>query len=246
MRKLISILFLNFCAVLSSCTSFEPKPKTSLTIDDLENQNPTAKITCFYNYVFVDDETHCGVGLINNKIVTRYEKYEKTGYNTSIFNTKSINKTVFKVTKEAGVPFAYGIEANKSLDYSFDRQKTYRVYLNGDSAESIEILDKEKPSTWIDQTKTVLPSIQDIDNLKEGMSLDEVVNCLGKPQREVGNGAIVFEFDLKDSDSCLDVWFKNDIEKEREYCQENNIEIFGTHFLNVLNYKLSAKNNTST
>ena len=42
------------------------------------------------------------------------------------------------------------------------------------------------------------------------MSFTEVVNLIGHPQREIGSGAIIYEFDLSDGTACAVYFIPND------------------------------------
>ncbi len=51
---------------------------------------------------------------------------------------------------------------------------------------SLDGLDKEDAETWFDEEKTDLPTLEQCRQISVGMSFDEVLRKLGKPQRYVG------------------------------------------------------------
>lgn len=70
----------------------------------------------------------------------------------------------------------------------------------------IEGLVKEDHATWFDEEKTDLPDLAQCQKISVGMSLDEVIKKIGKPQRDIGHGTWVFQFDINDG-SILTVSF---------------------------------------
>ena len=75
-----------------------------------------------------------------------------------------------------------------------------------------EGIDKEDIDTWFDVNKTDLPSLEECREITAGMSFDQVIRKIGKPQREIGHGAIIFQFDVDDG-SVFTVSFEKDPEK---------------------------------
>lgn len=67
---------------------------------------------------------------------------------------------------------------------------------------------KEDIYTWFDINKTDLPSPEKCKNIRVGMSLNQVISEIGKPQRDIGSGVSLFQFDLDDG-SILTVTFNN-------------------------------------
>ena len=81
-----------------------------------------------------------------------------------------------------------------------------------DEEPTVEGIDKTDRYTWFDLNKSDLPNLKDCKEVKKGMSLNQVINLLGKPQREVGYGAVLLQFDLDDG-SILTITFVDDSEK---------------------------------
>lgn len=57
---------------------------------------------------------------------------------------------------------------------------------------------KEDIYTWFDMNKTNLPGLEKCKKIQVGMSLNQVISEIGKPQRDIGSGVPLFQFDLDD------------------------------------------------
>lgn len=77
---------------------------------------------------------------------------------------------------------------------------------------TVEGIDKTDPYTWFDVNKADLPSLKECQEITEGMSLNQVIRKIGKPQREIGYGTMILQFDVDDG-SVLTVSFVEDMEK---------------------------------
>ena len=73
-------------------------------------------------------------------------------------------------------------------------------------------IDKEDIYTWFDMNKTDLPSLEKCKKIKASMSLNQVISEIGKPQRDIGYGALLFQFDLDDG-TIFTVTFVQDLNK---------------------------------
>ena len=78
-----------------------------------------------------------------------------------------------------------------------------------------EGINKTDVYTWFDSAKTDLPSSEMCQEITKGMSLNQVIKKLGKPQREIGYGAVLLQFDLDDG-SILTITFVDDVEKRKD------------------------------
>ncbi|MDE7107386.1 MAG: hypothetical protein K2O39_03600, partial [Clostridiales bacterium] len=83
---------------------------------------------------------------------------------------------------------------------------------NTDDDITVVGIDKQNIYTWFDTNKTDLPSLEKCKKIKAGMSLNQVISEIGKPQRDIGYGACLFQFDLDDG-SVLTVTFDKDLNK---------------------------------
>ncbi len=86
-------------------------------------------------------------------------------------------------------------KGDQSGDESARDSETYGRLPDGGAAQGI---DKDDPYTWFEGDKKTLPSRAQCGEITVGMRLDEVIRKLGKPQRDVGYGACLFQFDVAD------------------------------------------------
>ncbi|MDE7167271.1 MAG: hypothetical protein K2O28_00290 [Clostridia bacterium] len=93
-----------------------------------------------------------------------------------------------------------------------------------DDNYSLDGFDLENIETWFDEEKTDLPSLKQCQKITVGMSLTEVVRKIGKPQRDIGYGAIIFQFDIDDG-STLTVWFNYKYSDNNSDATENDTNI---------------------
>lgn len=78
---------------------------------------------------------------------------------------------------------------------------------SGSCEKSLNVeFDPNNPETWFDETGGGQIDIRDIEQLQTGMSLDETIEILGKPKRDVGSGVVIMEWDMV-SGTHLDVYF---------------------------------------
>lgn len=83
----------------------------------------------------------------------------------------------------------------------------------GDDEEiTAEGIVKSNVYTWFDINKTDLPTREACREISVGMSLNQVIRTIGKPQRDFGYGAWILQFDLADG-SIFTVTFVLDLEK---------------------------------
>lgn len=195
----------------------------------------------FYdNLVFAkDNQNH--VFVTNDDKIIKHYKYPVVEFNESSYDN-ICNKNIIDAVEYIGIPSYAGISSELSLDYSYNDGYIRRLKLtkndDGLFINGVEVLDKENPQTWFDPEKTALPSIEQCGQISVGMSLDEVVRKIGKPQRDIGFGAILFQFDI-DNGLTLTIWFDLDVEKENEYVHNNpNASVYGTHALYVGEFEI--------
>ncbi len=77
------------------------------------------------------------------------------------------------------------------------------------SDSTAEGIDKNDPYTWFDPAKDVLPTREQCEEIVPDMRLNEVIKKLGKPQRDIGYGAVLYQFDVADG-SVFTVRFRKD------------------------------------
>ncbi len=189
----------------------------------------------FEELAFAEDQKN-HVFVIQDGEIAEHYSYEKQIYYDGSFDSVR-NKSMVEAVETIGIPSFRGRSDSLSLDYSFNDGYIRRVSLvreDGElTVESVETLDKENVLTWLDPDKQPLPTREQCEGIVVGMSLDEVVFHIGKPQREVGYGAILYQFDV-DGGGILEIRLELDVERENELVHDNpNVHIYGTHFLYV-------------
>ena len=70
--------------------------------------------------------------------------------------------------------------------------------------------------TWFSSEINKNLTEEDAKEIKQGMRLDETVNLIGRPQRDVGSGTHVLEWDLK-SGKVINIGFVLDFSLLHEY-----------------------------
>ena len=85
----------------------------------------------------------------------------------------------------------------------------------GEDDVTVAGIDKNDPYTWFDVNKTDLPSLETCRAITRRMSLNQVIGKLGKPQRNVGSDAFLFQFDLDDG-FILTITFDIDLWKQEQ------------------------------
>ena len=169
--------------------------------------------------------------------VCQYESFNQTNLDSN--NIVQINKgdNIFDVVSKIGLPSYEGVQTSTSLDFAKSESIICRITFDVNNSEMIvnnyEVLDKEEPETWFDENKTILPTLEMAKKIQLGMSLDDVVFILGKPQRDVGSGRTIFEFNLSDGESFYTTMINN-VALENEYRETHETRVYGTHFLYVI------------
>ena len=111
------------------------------------------------------------------------------------------------VIKKVGFPRFCGITGENNLDFGIKEENVFRIYFSiENSFVSYEEIPYAYPEIWLDPNKTDLPSREDADLLRVGMSLDDVVYLIGKPQVPSGSGAVIYNFSLNDGSTLLTWW----------------------------------------
>ncbi len=188
----------------------------------------------FEDLAFAEDgKNH--VFVIRGGEIAEHYSYEKQVYRDGSFESVR-NKSMIEAVETIGIP-SYAGAGELSLDYSFNDGYIRRVKLSREGGEltvnEVERLDKEDPATWLDPEKTSLPTKEQCEQITVGMSLDEVVALIGRPQRDVGSGAILYQFDVEGG-AILQIRFDLDVEQENKYVHDNpNAHIYGSHCLCV-------------
>lgn len=157
-----------------------------------------------YNFIYFDD----GSGVLQSK-ETSEVLFETPDYT---FNSSNINEiengdALITLIEQIGFPRFLGVSSTYSLDFGNSDSDIYRIFFSGEMrCLDIELLDYDDPSSWIDADKKDLPTLDDLEDIEIGMSLDEVISIIGKPQGSVGYGSIMFTFSIDDGSMLLTRW----------------------------------------
>lgn len=65
------------------------------------------------------------------------------------------------------------------------------------------VFDKKNPNTWFEENGKNVITHKDIEQLKIGMSLEQVIDILGKPQKDEGSGAIIFVWKMESNEKLI-------------------------------------------
>lgn len=217
----------------NSFTKSEIKEKfNSLDFDYTEYLNHSFFTYEHLNYVFEYDD-------FGN--VVRYDSFKEQTLNEKNVNQVHSGDDIFEVVSKIGLPSFEGLQSDISLDFAKSEYLICRIHFENNEQKLLvsatEILDKENPSSWFDINKIDLPGIEDAKKIKAGMSLDHIVSILGKPQRDIGSGAIIFEFDLSNCQKA-DIHLINNTELENAYVKENTTKVYGTHYLYAVSVRI--------
>ncbi|MCI6357299.1 MAG: hypothetical protein MR766_01525 [Erysipelotrichaceae bacterium] len=238
--SIISSLFILMTMV--SCTNDNNSNSISLDFnncskDDVRKYIDSSDYFEYSNYSFFTYENKDVVLKYDDlDNVCQYESFNKATLDLN--NIALINKgdNIFDVVSKIGLPSYEGVQTSTSLDFAKSVTILCRITFDEDNLEMLvnnyEILDKDDPEAWFDENKTILPTLKMAKKVKYGMSLDEVVFILGKPQRDVGSGAFIYEYNLSDGQSFYTSLFNND-ELEKEYEETHGTKIYGSYFLYV-------------
>lgn len=144
---------------------------------------------------------------IQKKQVKFYLRPPDCTFNSSNINEIGNDDSLITLIEQIGFPRFLGVSSTYSLDFGNSDSDIYRIFFSDEMlCSDIELLDYGDPSTWIDAGKKDLPTLSDLENIEIGMSLDEVISIIGKPQGSVGYGSIMFSFSIDDGSTLLTRW----------------------------------------
>lgn len=167
-----------------------------------------------YSFAYFDD----GSGALYSKETSKV-LFETPDYTFNSLNINEIGKgdSLITLVEQIGFPRFLGVSSTYSLDFGYSNSDIYRIFFSNEMlCSDIELLDYNDPSTWIDVDKKDLPTLSDLENIEIGMSLDEVVSIIGKPQGEAGYGAIMFTFSIDDGSTLLTSWNPGEYDSKNE------------------------------
>lgn len=115
------------------------------------------------------------------------------------------------IIKNIGFPRFLGEYECRNLDFGKPNDDIYRIAFNDDFSMKFDWarIPYWAPSAWCSDRKNCLPSIQDTEKLKIGMTLDEVVEAIGKPQLAKSGWPAAYYFDLAGGNTLITTWNTN-------------------------------------
>ncbi len=244
-QKIFIVLGFSTMNLMVACSSLSKLPnhlEIGISISDVKRMYQDTNLLYFQNYIlFNENEQNIVLKFDDFNLIEQINYISKVDFNNEYFSELKEETKLVDVIKKIGMPTFIGLEQNPSLDFANNENSIYRIYFSkkGDDFVSKEriILNKNDPTSWFDENKSNLPSEEDIKCIKLGMSLEEIVTILGKPQRDIGSGAFLFEFDLS-SGKKLEALFVNNDEKENEYIKDHETIAFGSHYLYLVDYSV--------
>ncbi len=136
---------------------------------------------------------------------------------------KKQNDVMFRAVGELEADILEKAEASRAGAGSRRRRKPHKLILPiaatllfmafmvfASSAEDIfRIAWTSDPNDWFDPSGGNVVQREAAEQICVGMSFDEIVNRIGKPQRDVASGLIIFSWDIKNNEYLV-VWFNAD------------------------------------
>lgn len=181
-------------------------------------------------YILNENSTNYVIEVNPNDKVESLVEYPAVSFSEEEFVKVDENYSLQESVKYLSMPKYIGLSNTNSLDFGVLDQDIFRIHYQEKDGKlmfnSKEQLDHLKPQTWFDENKTALPSSDDVEPIKIGMSIDTVVSLIGKPQRDVGYGAFIFEFDMKDGKVFRTYWL----------LENTRYEPYSGTYLNLINF----------
>lgn len=149
------------------------------------------------------------VGNAQNPIGTQTQLEQSL--NESSTQTKTVDKdkpaAVTPVSPKPIFPPLFGVSVVPPLHFS---EKEWNVFasrlLKQNPISRSKLFDPSDKDTWFNPFQMILPSVEDTQRVKLGMTIGEVVLILGKPQIQVGFGSIFLAFYLSNGQVFLAWW----------------------------------------
>lgn len=249
LKKIFIVLSFSTMNLMVACSSLSKLPdhlEIGISISDVKRMYQDINLVYFQNYIlFNENEQNIVLKFDDSNLIEQINYIPKVDFNNEYFLELKNETKLIDVIEKIGMPTFIGLEQSPSLDFANNESNIYRIFFSkkGDGFVSREtiILDKDDPNSWFDENKLTLPSEEDIKNIKLGMSIEEIVTILGKPQRDIGSGTFLFEFDLSNGKKLI-AGFQNNDEKENEYMKDHETITYGSHYLYLVDYSVIDSN----
>lgn len=227
---------------LVSCDNSKSLVSIGSSVDDVYQVFDKKNVISFDNQLLISgkDKNYIAVVDDSNK-VKDIKDYPLVEFDKEKIINLNQYTSLEKIVKTVGMPTFLGLEEPLSLDYTKDDFCVYRLFLTQHDnlyvSTDVQTLSKANGDIWLDTSKKNLPDEKDTKKIVKDMSFYDVVSYLGKPQREVGSGIWIYEFDLS-SGKVFSVSFSPDKEKENEFYKEHPDAPQQIRFLRVTSFEL--------
>lgn len=179
-----------------------------------ENKREIRRIV-FYDYEFAYFDDGSGA-IYAEKTNEKLLETADCSFRSSNLGIIGNDEPLIDLVRLIGFPRFLGVYSERSLDFGSSDSDIYRAFFTEEmKCTSMDVFDCGDPKAWIDPTKPVLPTLSDLEKIKIGMSLDEVVSMIGKPQDETGYGAILFTFSIDGGSTLMTGWNPGEYNKYR-------------------------------
>ena len=198
-KKIITLILVSITLILlSSCkSSYNIKEYKTINMNKIQTWINTEK-----EYLpSLSEIEKVTIGMNFKKLVLLIGKPENvySGYDNSyalFYNTNENVKVIIWLSNNNEYKVIYKIvEKNTN---NIDNQ-TKEIYLLNELVE----LDDDDLTTWINNDKTILPKISDIDEIKKDMLFIDAIKKLGRPDKQEGSDNNQFVFILEDNIKCI-------------------------------------------
>lgn len=198
-KKIITLILVSITLILlSSCkSSYNTKEYKTINMNKIQTWINTEK-----EYLpSLSEIEKVTIGMNFKKLVRLIGKPENvySGYDNSyalFYNTNENVKVIIWLSNNNEYKVIYKIvEKNTN---NIDNQ-TKEIYLLNELVE----LDDDDLTTWINNDKSILPKISDIEEIKKDMLFIDAIKKLGRPDKQEGSDNNQFVFILEDNIKCI-------------------------------------------
>lgn len=197
-KKIITLILVSITLILlSSCkSSYNIKEYKTINMNKIQTWINTEK-----EYLpSLSEIEKVTIGMNFKKLVLLIGKPENvySGYDNSyalFYNTSENVKVIIWLSNNNEYKVIYKIvEKNTNID-----NQTKEIYLLNELVE----LDDDDLTTWINNDKSILPKISDIEEIKKDMLFIDAIKKLGRPDKHEGSDNNQFVFILEDNIKCI-------------------------------------------
>lgn len=204
MEKVNNIItFILSLVFISSCISNEDKYNIEVgdSIYDIYENYSNEKVCKFSNFIFIDcDNKNYVIELNDDNEVKNYQVNRSADFKNSKFNNVD-DMTIYEVIEKIGIPSFCGESNNKQILYYKKDPFIHYVIFDDINETVIEhyspLIIDELPLFFYEPDKKEKPDDKLVDKIYNGMDFEDLLFILGRPEKDIGFGAIILEFELK-------------------------------------------------